>query len=164
VPDNSPDDFYVVDDINSEDDHSPTHIWLLIFVVVALSSLMVAYGLYSSNQRETDLANTLGSQFHGVLAEQDWQRIYSESDPAFKDKYSEESAIAMFSSVSIHLGAPATSTVIAKHMKRAQEGSFLYATFETSFTNEQRAVEHITWHETDGIFKLSDYDIVPEGK
>jgi hypothetical protein len=156
---------YVVDDpTDSEIAQRPSHLWMLIFLVVVVSGAMVLYGLYSSNQYENQLATTLGAQFHGVLGEQDWQRLYTESDQGFKDKYNEDTAVEMFSSVSNQMGSPITSRVIGEHMKRAEDGSYLYATFETVFSNEQKAIEHITWHETYGIFKLSDYDVEPEAK
>jgi len=155
---------YIADQTDNGPEDRRSNIGLLIFILVLFSALMVAYGLYNSSQYETNLADKLEAQFHGVLAEQDLQRIYSESDQQFKKKYTQDSAVAMFANISTRYGTPGSSRVISKRMRRSTDGSYLYANFDTTFTTDQKAIERITWHETDGVFRLDDYDIEPETK
>jgi hypothetical protein len=155
---------YFVDRTPSEDEPQSNGIWLLIAVVVALMVVMVGYGIYHSNEDADGLAQSQIAQFHGVLAERDYIRIYTEADSEFKQHNSQDAVVAELSNITNRLGAPASAKLISKHMERGDNGSYLHATFETSFTNEQRAKETITWHETDGIYRLFEYNIEPIGK
>jgi hypothetical protein len=153
---------YVVDHETNGPESSRSHMWPLIIFFVIACIAMVAYGMYHSNQYEDELATHLTGQFHGVLAEQDWQRLYSEADPQFKEKYTETAAVAIFSSVSAHMGTPVSSKILSKSMQRGDGGSYMFATVESTFTNQAKAIEHLSWHETNGIFQLNDYSIQAE--
>jgi Protein of unknown function (DUF4019) len=155
---------YQIDQSQDEPEQSRSGIWLLILIVVLLSVIMVSYGVYHSNEYANDLSTTLLAQFHGILEEHDYQRIYSEADPEFKARNTPEAVNTMLSNITTRMGAPASSKIVSKNMERAEHGSYLHAKFETNFTNEQRAYEIITWHETDGIYRIYQYEIQPIGK
>jgi hypothetical protein len=129
----------------------------LFVVIAALVGIgSVAFKSFAANGR---VSTQLVGKLHDQMTKKDWDGIYADTAPRYREVMTRESHEAMFGGIDRKIGAPLSTTQVGIFMNTDASGQYLRGTFQTRFALDATATETITWKMVDGTYRIQAYKI-----
>ena len=101
----------------------------------------------------------LDAELHNSIARGDWNGIYANADPGYREAVTLEKSTALFSTIVRKLGPPISSKQTSWNLNANTSGTILRSECETKFGKNASGVESIVWRKTGGTYRLLGYHI-----
>ena len=125
---------------------------LLVCVALPLSGCKELMEVSKEGQR-------LDDQLHAAMSRGDWDGIYANADPQYREGATAEKSRAYLSAVVRKLGNPTASKQTSWTLNTNTSGTFLRSECETTFATQSTGTETIVWRKSDGVYRLFSYNI-----
>ncbi len=101
----------------------------------------------------------LDSDLHSAMTRGDWQGIYANADPGYREGVTEQKSDTLFQTISRKLGAPVSSKETSWNINATPSGTFLRVQCDTKFAMNASGVETIVWRKSGDGYRLYGYHI-----
>ena len=124
----------------------------MLVLALALTAGSCSMAKYKEN------AERAVTKFHQHLNAEQYQEIYNESDPLFKQNVTEPDGIALFGAVHAKLGSVKNATAAGWHVNATSSGTFVTVAYNVDFS-EGKGTEQFAFKVTANDALLVRYDI-----
>jgi len=130
--------------------------WIIFGVVLSVATITWFAHMVLSGYRQ---ASSLAEVLHSEMSKQDWDGIYRDASSQYRSDRSEEENRNLFAAIDRKLGHPVSTKQQNVFVNSDFSGTSITATFETTFSEDAKATEHLTWTSLGGRFRLAAYDV-----
>ena len=109
-----------------------------------LLAVLVLCGCQDLRNAASDSAR-LDADLHAAMTRGDWQGIYDNADPGFRENVPSEKSEILFTTLVKKLGAPVSSKETSWNRNADTAGTFLRVQCDTKFAQNASGVETIVW-------------------
>ncbi len=133
----------------------------LLLLLLAFSFGLVGCSPAALKAAPGDAAR-LGGELHQRIDEEQWDDIYAEADPKYKEAVEEEKSQALLQAIHRKLGNMTKITMDTWQIQTTTSGTFLRASFSTTYSTGATSRDSFVWRKDASTYRLVNWNINSE--